>query len=205
MQRLECGCSVEVLQVLAHVAGVKAVVCHSVLGLCGCVYAKIGTKALEKQNARVVVDPLQALTLAPLASLQDARGITRRRSGPGSAPELIRSLLSTAVLATTQTQTTQIAQQIGAPCDEGGEATSVPEALADGGPPVPLIPPPAPKDAHFLRFRPPTKIPLQARPAGRLTTRGASNPDNVWACQNHKDRTAEGSPRPASTRTTRPR
>ena len=31
--------------------------------------------------------PLQVLTLAPLASLQDARGITRRRSGPGSAPE----------------------------------------------------------------------------------------------------------------------
>ena len=25
---------------LAHVAGVKAVVCHSVLGLCGCVYCK---------------------------------------------------------------------------------------------------------------------------------------------------------------------
>ena len=30
--------------------------------------------------------PFQVLTLAPLASLQDARGITRRRSGPG-APE----------------------------------------------------------------------------------------------------------------------
>ena len=37
--------------------------------------------------------PLQALTLAPLAPLQDTRGITRRRSGPGSAPELIRSRL----------------------------------------------------------------------------------------------------------------
>ena len=34
------------------------------------------------------------------------------------------------------------------------------QALADGGPLVPLIPPPAPKDAHFLRFRPPAKIPL---------------------------------------------
>ena len=80
----------------------------------------------------------------------------------------------------------------------------MPEALADGGPPVPLIPPPAPKDAHFLRLRLPAKISHKREPAGRLTTRGASNPDNVWACQNRKDRAAEGSPRPASTRTTRP-
>jgi len=34
--------------------------------------------------------PLQALTLAPLAFLQDARGITRRRSGPGR-PRTLRS------------------------------------------------------------------------------------------------------------------
>ena len=81
----------------------------------------------------------------------------------------------------------------------------MPEALADGGPPVPLIPPPAPKDAHFLRFRRPAKIPHKREPAGGLTTRGASNPDNVWACQNRKDRTAEGSPRPASTHAARPR
>ena len=58
----------------------------------------------------------------------------------------------------------------------------MPEALADGGPPVPLILPPAPKDAHFLRFRRPAKIPHKREPAGRLTTRGASNPDNVRAC-----------------------
>ena len=60
----------------------------------------------------------------------------------------------------------------------------MPEALTDGGPPVPLIPPPAPKDAHFLRLRLPAKIPHKREPASSLTTRGASNPDNVWACQN---------------------
>ena len=65
----------------------------------------------------------------------------------------------------------------------------MPEALTDGGPPVPLIPPPAPKDAHFLRLRLPAKISHKREPAGGLTTRGASNPDNVWACHNRKDRT----------------
>ena len=81
----------------------------------------------------------------------------RQRTGTHTKPALNRRTRDT------QTQTTQIAQQIGAFRDEGGEATGVPEALADGGSPVPLIPPPAPKDAHFLRFRPPTKIPPQAR------------------------------------------
>ena len=51
MQRLECGCSVEVLQVLAHVAGVKAVVCHRCWDACGYVNCKNrDQKALETQQ-----------------------------------------------------------------------------------------------------------------------------------------------------------
>ena len=65
-----------------------------------------GERELEREIGQT---PPPSSYPSPLASLQDARGITRRRSGPGSAPELIRSLLSTAALATTQTQTTQIA------------------------------------------------------------------------------------------------
>ena len=40
---------------------------------------------------------------------------------------------------------------------------------------------------HRRKFR------FKREPAGRLTTWGASNPDNIWACQNYKDRAAEGS------------
>ena len=46
-----------------------------------------GTKLVNSQ--RMVRVPLRALTLAPLARLQSTPGIARRRSGPGSAPELI--------------------------------------------------------------------------------------------------------------------
>ena len=40
---------------------------------------------------------------------------------------------------------------------------------------------------HRRKFR------FKREPAGRLTTWRASNPDNIWACQNYKDRAAEGS------------
>ena len=54
-------------------------------------------------------------------------------------------------------------------------------------------PPAATKDAHFLRLRPPAKIPLQARARRPSNDLGRVKPDNIWACQNYKDRAAEGS------------
>ena len=59
VQRLECSCSVEGLQLLAHVAGVKAVVCHSCWDACGYVNCKIGVKKhFEKQQCHArVADP----------------------------------------------------------------------------------------------------------------------------------------------------
>ena len=48
----------------------------------------------------------------------------------------------------------------------------MPEALSDSGPPVPLIPPPAPKDAHFLEN--PIWAPIARRGAARIEINWAS-------------------------------
>ena len=69
--------------------------------------------------------PLQALTLAPLAPLQSTPGIARRRSGPGGAPELIRSPLSTATLATANTDDADSSTDWGAPRRRGNAHLAV--------------------------------------------------------------------------------
>ena len=52
--------------------------------LCRALNNKLGSIASQSK----ISSPHQALTLAPLASPQSTPGIARRRSGPGSAPEL---------------------------------------------------------------------------------------------------------------------
>ena len=87
MQRLECGCSVEGVQVLAHVAGVKAVVCNSCWDACGYVNCKNRDQKHLKSNlqelrSRFVAFDVNAVHLFEYPSVRYwSKDINRTRTG----------------------------------------------------------------------------------------------------------------------------